>query len=161
MTWGENRIDLFAVDEKGMAAHKYWDGSSWQPEGDKTENLGGDFVGEMAATSWGPGRLDIVGCTHEGKYMHKYFNKDSWSKWEDFGGHFASPPSMVSWGPNRLDIFGIDVNGTLLHQYWNGESYLPEWENLGGPVGCFQTPFVVAHNTHSVVSSWVRRCQAP
>lgn len=133
-SWGEGRIDLFTVDDKGKAAHKFWDGSSWQPSGKKTEDLGGNFVGELAAVSWGEGRIDIVGRAREGKYLHKYWNQDSWSEWNDLGGDFSSTPSVTSWGADRLDIFGITRDGTLLHQYLQDGSFLPKWEDLGGPV---------------------------
>lgn len=134
MSWGEDRIDLFSIDEHAKVAHKFWEGSSWQPSGNKTEDLGGEFVGELAVSSWGTGRLDIVGRAPAGNYLHKYWNQNSWSEWEDFGGNFSSSPSVISWGPDRFDVFGIDKDGTLLHQYWNRQTYLSEWENLGGPV---------------------------
>ena len=31
ISWGTNRIDLFAVGSDGALWHKYWDGSSWKP----------------------------------------------------------------------------------------------------------------------------------
>jgi hypothetical protein len=51
VSWGSNRIDVFAVGVDGALWHKWWDGQRWGG----FESLGGRVEGTPSAISWGPG----------------------------------------------------------------------------------------------------------
>ena len=136
---GANPIDVFGKSKSnGSIYHKYWDGSSWQPQGSSMENMDDgstEFGSGPAAVSWGPNRTDIFALDTEHKLKHQFWDGTTWLKtWESLGkAVFASTPTVISWGVNRLDVFGIDSqSGELLHVYWDGSQW-PEVENLGKP----------------------------
>ena len=136
---GSNPIDVFGRSADGDSIlHKYWDGSAWQPEGDKMEDLSDGttkLVYGPTAVSWGPNRTDIFALDTERKPKHQYWDGTSWlSKWESLGdATLTYSPTAISWGVNRLDLFGIDWDsGSLLHYYWDGSQW-SMWEDLGKP----------------------------
>jgi hypothetical protein len=135
--WGSNRLDVFGIgsDDSGRDAlwHKYWDGSSWHPDGSGLESLGGELVSGPAATSWGKGRLDIFALNKHGDLMHKFWDGSNWIGWERIGEDFSSTPTVTSWGENRLDVFGIRSDSKLYHKYWDGSQW-SDWEDFGGPL---------------------------
>jgi hypothetical protein len=57
VSWGANRLDVFAKGVDGSLRHKYWDGSAWQPSPTLWETLGyvDNIVGEPGAVSSAPG----------------------------------------------------------------------------------------------------------
>ena len=134
---GANPIDVFG---KGYGTsgiyHKYYDGSSWQPQGDSLESLDdGETVldDEASAVSWGPNRTDVFTVDTNLNVKHQYWDGTTWlSKWESLGdAYLLGVPTAISWGSNRLDLFGIDVSsGELLHLYWDGSQW-STWESLG------------------------------
>ncbi len=136
---GANPLDVF-----GKAAgndsiyHKYYDGSSWQPQGESMENLDDgstEFSSGPSAVSWGPNRVDVFALDTGHKTVHQYWDGTTWlSAWESLGdAELSSTPTAISWGVGRLDLFGIDLNsGTLLHVYWDGSQW-STWEDLGRP----------------------------
>ena len=134
---GANPLDVFGKGSDGSIYHKYWDGSSWQPQGETMENLGdgNEFTYGPAAVSWGPNRTDIFALDTDLNMLHQYWDGTTWlSKWESLGdAEFAGTPTAISWGANRLDIFGVDSSsGALLHSVWDGSQW-SKWENLGTP----------------------------
>lgn len=136
---GANLIDVFgSAEDDNSIYHKYWDGSSWQPQGDSLENLDDGstkFGSGPAAVSWGPNRTDIFALDTDNKVRHQYWDGTTWlKKWESLGdGQLASTPTAISWGVNRLDYFGVDSqSGELLHGYWDGSQWA-DLESLGKP----------------------------
>ena len=136
---GANPIDVFgkAKDDDSIY-HKYWDGSSWQPQGDSLEKLDDEsteFSSGPAAVSWGPNRTDIFALDADFKLKHQYWDGTTWLKsWESLGDvQLSNTPTAISWGVNRLDIFGVDSQtAELLHIYWDGSQW-SDWESLGRP----------------------------
>ena len=132
---GSNPLDIFGKGTDGSIYHKYWDGSSWQPQGDTMDNLGDgtQFLHGPAAVSWGPNRTDIFAINDDYKMVHQYWDGTTWlSEWESLSDNeFTDTPTAISWGANRLDIFGVEYEtGALLHNVWDGSQW-SGWENLG------------------------------
>ena len=134
---GANPLDVFGkAANNNSIYHKYWDGSSWQPEGDSLENLDDgttELVSGPTAVSWGPNRTDTFALDTDQKVKHQYWDGTTWlSKWESLGdAELSAPPVAISWGVNRLDLFGIDLQSSaLLHIVWDGSQW-SKWENLG------------------------------
>ena len=134
---GANPLDIFGKGTDNSIYHKYYDGSSWQPKGDTTENLGGgeSFIYAPAVVSWGPNRTDVFAIAKNLTLLHQYWDGTTWlSQWESLGdAKFADTPTAISWGANRLDIFGVEAeSGALIHKVWDGSQW-SDWENLGTP----------------------------
>ena len=136
---GANPIDVFGQGTDGSIYHKYWDGSSWQPQGESLEQLDDGKTGfgsGPAAVSWGPDRTDIFALDLSGRVLHQYWDGTTWLKQWEFIAHdlqLSDTPTAISWGVNRLDVFGVDLkSGDLVHVYWDGSEW-SDVESLGTP----------------------------
>lgn len=133
VSWGQDRIDLFARSESASLIHKqyhpYFGWTDW-------EDLGGCIVGAPTATSWGPYRIDVFvqGCNDEGINMHHRWFDGAWQPWEvvpAMNARISGPPSAVSWGVNRIDIFARGEGGDLIHNWYGGR-----WHGIDSQGGC-------------------------
>ena len=143
VSWGSDRLDVFAKGTDNALWHKWWGGGPWSG----WESLGGDLVSNSApssplggfgpvVTSWAPGRLDVFARGTDSQLWHRFY-AGGWSSWEPLGGVLASSPGGVSWGPNRIDVFcrGTDTAGAVWHKWWDGATW-NGWESLsaGGTI---------------------------
>jgi hypothetical protein len=81
VSWGPNRIDVFAQGADGGLLHQYWNGSTWG-----WESLGGGVLSSPpAAVSWGPNRIDVFAQGQDNALVHRYWNGSSWGVWESLG----------------------------------------------------------------------------
>lgn len=150
---GSNPLDIFGKDTNGSIGHKYYDGSSWQPQGNTLEDLGDGtvFLYGPAAVSWGPNRTDVFAIGPDYTVLHQYWDGTKWlSQWESLGdSKFADSPTAISWAAGRLDVFGIELGtGALLHLVWDGSQW-SGWENLGTPSADVSFTGTVAANSWS------------
>jgi len=127
LSWGPNRLDIFAIGTDQALYHRWWDGSAWHG----WESLGGVLTCTPSVVCWGPNRIDIFANGTDNALYHKWWNGSSWGGWESLGGVLTSAPSAVSWAPNRLDIFAVGTDSALYHRWWNGSSW-GGWDSLGG-----------------------------
>jgi hypothetical protein len=86
VSWGANRLDVFAVGEDGQMYHKAWNSGSWSPS-----PVGWDALGNAgpwgslafsspAAVSWGADRLDVFACA-QGQTYHNAWDGGGGSRW--------------------------------------------------------------------------------
>jgi hypothetical protein len=129
VTWGPNRLDIFAVGTDHAMYHRWWSGSMWGG----WESLGGVLDSKPTAVAWGPNRLDIFALGTDHALWHKWWNGQAWGGWESLGGTLTRRPTAVAWGPNRLDIFATGTDNAVWHRWWNGQAW-GGWESLGGSV---------------------------
>lgn len=127
VSWGPDRLDIFALGTDQALYHRWWNGSAWGG----WESLGGTLVSTPSVVCWGPNRIDIFGVGTNNALWHKWWDGAKWGGWESLGGILTSPPSAVSWAPNRLDIFAIGTDSALYHRWWDGSAW-GGWESLGG-----------------------------
>lgn len=136
VSWGPDRIDIFARGLDKGAVHKAW-AQGWFPSADDWEGVGGGFAGALAVESWGGDRLDAFGVGLDDAMWHKAWDR-GWSPgqaaWEPIGGRFLSPPAVASWGPGRLDVVALGTDRAVWHKAWS-QGWFPSstgWEPLGG-----------------------------
>ena len=55
VSWGPNRLDIFALGTDHAAWHRWWNGSSWGG----WESLGGLVMSPVQPVSWAANRLDL------------------------------------------------------------------------------------------------------
>ena len=127
VSWGPDRLDVFAQGTDHALWHRWWDGSSWGG----WESLGGVLTSPPSVVSWGPNRLDLFALGQDHGLWHRWWDGSSWGGWESLGGVLTSPPSAVAWAENRLDIFALGQDHGLWHRWWDGSSW-GGWESLGG-----------------------------
>ena len=130
VSWGEGRIDVFAIGLDGAMYERHYDYPAWSPE---WVSLGGFFTSPPAAVSWGAGRLDVWGIGSNAQMYHKAYDGNWDNEWYSLGGNFSSPPSAASWGPQRLDFVALDTSNTLVQNYWDTDlGGWGDWNPLAG-----------------------------
>ncbi|KAI9805896.1 MAG: hypothetical protein M1825_000510 [Sarcosagium campestre] len=146
ITWGPNRLDIFALSQENSLVQQTFDGANgWLPWVD----LGGNWTSYTpTAVTWAIGRLDVfvVNPINNALY-HRYAEKDGeWTSpggytseklnsFERLGGILTSRPAAVSWGTGRLDVFARGGDGglwttnyTLTTDEWS------DWAMLGSDI---------------------------
>ena len=93
VSWGANRVDVFALATDSSLAHRGWDGNGWGG----WESLGGVLTTPPAAVSWGPDWIDVFGRGTDNALWHRWWDGHAWGGWESLGGIITSPPAAVSW----------------------------------------------------------------
>jgi hypothetical protein len=137
--WGSNRLDVFAVTNRGTLAHAWWDGRwrGWQSLG--TGPGGVAYQAPAAVASWGTGRLDVFAATSGGRTLaHRWFSGSGTGGWlgPETLAAGTGPDRLpligmtaTSLAPGLLDVFSTDArNHGLLHTWytgrWNGPEHL-------------------------------------
>jgi hypothetical protein len=69
VSWGPNRLDVFAVGTDHALWHRWWDGSSWGG----WESLGGILESPPEAVSWSANRLDIFAMGTDSAMWHRWW----------------------------------------------------------------------------------------
>lgn len=124
VSWGPDRLDVFAIDRQHNLLHRHCDAGYWS----EWEVLGENFASTPTATSWGQNRLDVFALRASStsvKLFHKYWDGYQWSDWEDMGGEIDSAVSVTSWTTNRIDILGKGPDSAYYYKYWNGHQWNP------------------------------------
>jgi hypothetical protein len=121
VSWGTDRIDVFARGADNALVHIWWDGSTWS----EWENLGGTLSTGPGAASWGNGRLDVFAGGPGDSLRQKWYSAGTWSDWVNLGGAITSDPDAVSVAPNSIDVFVRGIDNDMLHTWWDGSSWRP------------------------------------
>jgi hypothetical protein len=141
VSWGDNRIDIFARDTNGQLVHKWWAGgwSGWEL------NMGA-IGNKPAVASQANGSLDVFARNSSNQLITRSYRPASgWSGWGVIGGVLYSDPAAVSWSNNRLDVFAQNGSAHLQHWWWAGGAWSAA-EDLGGSV--YGTPAVSSWGTN-------------
>jgi hypothetical protein len=121
VSWGADRVDVFAIFKDRALWHRWWDGQVWND----WESLGGQYTGEPAVASWGPDRIDVfVVNAADRKLHHYYFAGDTWSLPQPLDQEpVAESATVISTAPNRLEVFAPGANRNLRRRVWDGQSW--------------------------------------
>lgn len=145
VAWGPDRLDVFAVSDRGALEH-WWtqDGLAW-PERSELHTATAPLANAApGAASWGAGRLDAfcVGTDHQ--LHHFWWDHGAFGGVEALGGNLpATNAKAIAWGPNRLDAFAIGADGALQHWWLDGARFQGP-ESLGGTYNASTAPSVVS-----------------
>ena len=132
VSWGKDRIDLFAVGGDKKVYHCAWNGSKWDDRWDVgPDSDNGKTESTPAAASWKKDRMDVIIRATNNQMSNQHFENETgkqWSKWSNAGGHMKSldsAPAAAASGPNRIDCFVREFNNKkqLLHTGCDGTSY--------------------------------------
>ena len=151
VSWGPERIDLFAVWDK-QVHHRAFQSGTWGPW---TENLEGITQDGLAAASWKFERVDVLVRTTDQFMSRRYWESgvtheagQSWRQWENVGGlqqKLMSAPAAVTTGNNRIDYFGRGSAGHLIHGWYQGINQ-PAWAEIDS-LNIKDAPAVVSGTT--------------
>ena len=120
VSWGPDRIDVFARGTDNALLHICWNGTTWS----EWENLGGILCSGPGVASWGSGRLDVFMRGPSDSLWHKSYS-GAWSSWENLGGVITSDPDAVSVAVNSIDVFARGSDNALWHTWWDGSAWRP------------------------------------
>lgn len=127
VSWGHNRIDVFAIGAEENMVHIYWDGSQWS----EIEDFGGSFHGHTAPTAIAraKNRLDVFAVDrYSDTLAHKYWDGSQWSDWGALGGKdldLQGTVAATSWGENRMDLVALGGDGQYYYKFWDGHQWNP------------------------------------
>lgn len=147
VSWGPNRLDIFARLQDQSLYIKSWTGEvtgwipsdvGWNPMGAPT---GTTFAsGHPSVTAWSPGTLQVVLPGSNGNVYLKRWTGTTWIPsqlgWDALGGPIVGSAKAVSWGANRLDIFARLTDGNLYIKSLVNNQWIPSqsgWNSLGAP----------------------------
>ncbi len=119
VSWGSNRVDVFAVGLDKTLQHKFYDGV-WH---DWT-SLGGTLTSEPSVVSLYPGHLLVFVKGKDNAIWHKFYLKDRWSDWLSLGGKFASGPRARTEGTHLVEVIAEGMDTVLRRIRWSGA-----WQN--------------------------------
>ena len=135
VSWGPNRIDLFAVWDK-QVHHRAYQSGTWNPW---TENLEGITNDAPAAASWKLERVDVLVHTTDNLMARRLWESGktwemgkSWKDWETVCGHghlLLSAPAAVATGPNQIDGFARGPEDHVIHA-WYQEGIQGDWAQI-------------------------------
>jgi hypothetical protein len=121
VSWGANRIDVFARGGGNEAIQKSWNGSNWSG----WTNLGGFITSDIAAASAAPGHVEIWAQQND-QLWHKWGNATTWTDWMFLAGGHASwtSPTAASRGVGNMDVFAYTPNvGVANHWAYNAAPF--------------------------------------
>lgn len=158
VSWGGDRIDLFARGAANDLVHKWFTNGTWSA----WESLGGCIRENPSAASWAPGRLDVFaqGCNDTGNNMHHiWFDAGRWGGWDQptaFNSmRIVGSPSAVSWGSNRLDFVARGSDNQLYQSYWTPES---GWGGLAALGNCLSGSPTIVSSAPQKLDVYVPTC---
>jgi hypothetical protein len=136
VTFGGNRLAVFAVDGNGRAWVKHWDGTSCSPSFTAWIDLGlGPLAGRVHVASWGLNGYSIFGVGMDGHLKWKWWDGTTWrpsqTGWGDLGGSLIGEPTVVVYRGLHISVFGVAPSGRVQHLLWNGSDW-SAWQDLGG-----------------------------
>ena len=141
VSWGVNRLDVFARGLDFGLWHRGWNGSSWSG----WYSLGGVLTSNPEAVSWGANRLDVFARGLDNALWHQWWDGVSWSAWERLGGAISEDICAVARAANRLDVFARALDGSLQTIGWNGSQW-SAWQTLA--TGIQGSPCATAWNSN-------------
>jgi hypothetical protein len=138
VSWGPNRLDVFATDKDSHVRHNSWNGSNWQTTWDDLGQPAAGIMGilGLSSVSCGANRLDVFVTCADNHVRHNSWNGSNWqTTWADLGQPAAGIGilglSSVSWGANRLDVFVTCADNHVRHNSWNGSNWQKTWDDRG------------------------------
>jgi hypothetical protein len=125
VSWGPDRIDVFARGDDSHLWHKCWNGTSWTG----WDDLGGALASGPAAASRALWHLDVFALGPGGRVWQRSYDllDGGWADWAPLSGTttFDSDPDAASWNSERIDVFVRGTDKALWHKWWNGAAWLP------------------------------------
>jgi hypothetical protein len=139
VSWGPNRLDVFALASNGYIGHWYGTNLITASELIPTDGGPSTFLPAMKAISTSSGNLDLYAIGTDNMAYHNHYDSfGEWTGWDNLGGPVVGTPTVATWGGGRQDIFFKSTNNTLYQKvYFGGTSWAPsqsQFWDLGGPI---------------------------
>ncbi len=125
VSWGPNRIDVFALQSDGSVGHIWWDGQIWNQWQPLVPPAGISLVGTPSAFTWGPERLDVYVSGNDSNLYHYTQTAGAFGTPESLGAPASLPPAWVTnaWtpSPTAIAVAPNHVVTFALANQWNDE----------------------------------------
>jgi hypothetical protein len=163
-SWGSERLDVFAMDERGSLWHWKFDQTKGVNFG-QPEQIQGSVSTPPCAVSWGPNRIDLFAGANSG-VLHWVYDATNSAAIVDFVpdqnplaqsvGAGYGPPSAVSWGAGAYDVFAVDAQGEAGHWYFSqGNTPVPQFDGSMTEASPFPlaSPIVAATSEQGLIEA--------
>jgi hypothetical protein len=138
VSWGPNRLDVFALNSLGRMSHWYGTDQITLFEQVPAENGPATFLPLMKAFSTSAGNLDLYAVGTDNVLYHANYNQYGvWTDWDNLGGQVLGTPAVTTWGGGRQDIFVKSFDHNLYQKVYSGGTWSPSQQgyySLGGPI---------------------------
>lgn len=138
VSWGSQRLDVFARVQDGSIWHNWWAGDAWGG----WEGLGGILTENAVAISRGANLIDVFARDPSGNIRQKSWNGSAWvpsqTGWGNLGKAPGSrvdmdQPVAVVGSSTRMDVFSRDfTSGVPFVNTWTSSSGWSGWQSLSG-----------------------------
>jgi Repeat of unknown function (DUF346) len=123
VSWGTNRMDIFAVGPDTTLWHRWWDGQIWND----WESLGGALASAPSAVSWAPERLDVFAQALTGEVVQFTFSDESWTGPTAIGGtNITSAPTAISIAPGQINAVAPSSDDKLHSALFENGAWAPD-----------------------------------
>jgi hypothetical protein len=103
----------------GLVAHRWWDGSNWNPSLGGWTILDGIVAGRPVVVGLNGTEVHLFVRMPDDTLGQRSFTT-SWSEWTNLGGSHRGDPAAVSWGPDRIDVISRGSDSRVWHKAWIG-----------------------------------------
>jgi len=126
ISWGPNRIDVFALSAAdGSIGHTWWDGERWNDWQPLVPPTAVSFVGTPSAITWGPNRLDVFVSGTDSNLYHFIETTGAFGAPEMLGAAVSLPANWSTNGwtpsPTAISLATDHVVVLGLANQWNDE----------------------------------------
>ncbi|KAL8972084.1 MAG: hypothetical protein Q9197_002944 [Variospora fuerteventurae] len=150
VSWGENHMAVFFLDDRGEVNQRYWDGSHWSGDWVTFPNPKDYYFDTLTVSSWGVNRLDVFAAERESGLWHLYWDGSQWAEWECLSGSEDEPVDHVgvaSWSANHFDLVTLGRDDRQYrYKHYDGYSWQPSVS------GWYDRPGVRFESIPSVIS---------
>jgi hypothetical protein len=134
VSWGPNRIDVFAKGDHNNLIHKWWDGSGvWSG----WEDLGGSISSAPDVASWASGRLDVFARGTDGQLASRAY-QNGWSPWFSLPGQIVGGPGAVATDAGHITVAARNAQTSLIYKSFNTNTW-SDWTLVPSPVSTYSS----------------------
>jgi hypothetical protein len=136
LSWGGNRLNVFAVDNNSNVFYKHWNGLTW---GGWTP-LRGPVGGRIHCATWGRDQFSLFSIGADGHLNVKWWTGSSWGPsqlgvWDDrgtpAGTTLVGEPAVISYRGTSVCIAAVGVNSHLYRLDFDGFTW-GTWQDMSG-----------------------------
>ncbi|NJM06981.1 hypothetical protein HC891_13590 [Candidatus Gracilibacteria bacterium] len=100
VSWGANRLDVFARGSDNAMYWISWDGRNWGG----WMRVGGSLTSAPGCAAFGAGRIQCFTRGADGGLWQAWLENGQWFGWQSLGGVISSAPSAVAWSGEQIHV---------------------------------------------------------
>jgi len=126
VSWGGDRLDVFAVGNNRRLLHTVYAGGRWSP----WQDHGGALTTAPAVVSPASGQLDVFARGTDDALYRKRWTGTSWTGWTRLGGILSAAPAAATGPGGRITVYVRGASGHLYDLELSGATVSRSWRRL-------------------------------